>query len=278
MAATNKLVEVPFQAIAIDYERMLGGTTRVIARHIIAQAPPIDASSVVLDNACGNGIVIEEIYATLPPSTHPVIEAADLAPAMVDLLKANSQQRGWQHVTAQNKGGEDLDYADATFTHSFTNFGILFFKDPVKGAEQVYRTLRPGGTALLTTWHDLGYLKPFRRAETALRPGAEKKPFAISEEWESGQHAKDVMVQGGFEQGKVRTYLQPSYMWASSVDALIGNMKIGLNAFLCDWSEAELSRFDDEFKKELAAVPGLVEDVDGGVKLHMVANVVVCQK
>lgn len=40
--------------------------------------------------------------------------------------------------------GRDLKFRDATFDAGFTNFGIFFLPDLVKGGAELYRTLKPG--------------------------------------------------------------------------------------------------------------------------------------
>src|SRR5688572_8729460 len=44
------------------YERMSGGCTRIVAAEMISSvSPPIDSSSYILDNACGPGIITEQV-------------------------------------------------------------------------------------------------------------------------------------------------------------------------------------------------------------------------
>lgn len=75
-------------AIAFDrtsdiYERMTGGCTREVAKFILTLDLQVNSSSVVLDNACGTGIITEEILKQYP-YTKPKLFAADLAPSMIE--------------------------------------------------------------------------------------------------------------------------------------------------------------------------------------------------
>jgi ubiquinone/menaquinone biosynthesis C-methylase UbiE len=49
---------------------------------------------------------------------------------------------------------QDLTFPDEMFTHSFTNFAIFSLPDneAARAASHIYRTLKPGGTAAITTW------------------------------------------------------------------------------------------------------------------------------
>ncbi|KAF2249931.1 hypothetical protein BU26DRAFT_518433 [Trematosphaeria pertusa] len=80
-----------FNAKAESYEASTGGCTRELARHLLEISPPFTASSVVLDNACGTGIVAQEIllHASSASQTPPLIHAVDGAPRMIEVGKQN---------------------------------------------------------------------------------------------------------------------------------------------------------------------------------------------
>lgn len=67
--------------------------------------------------------------------------------------------------------GEDLRFPDNHFTHSFTNQGIVFFKDGEKGAKEIYRTLKHGGTAIVTTWKYIPYVSIIQAGQKVATPG-----------------------------------------------------------------------------------------------------------
>jgi ubiquinone/menaquinone biosynthesis C-methylase UbiE len=111
----------------------------------------------VHDNACGTGAVSEQLLQALPNTR---IYATDVVPGMVMAMKSivdadPALQAAVAEVAVMN--GQELSYADETFDASIMNFGIFFFPDPVRGAKQVYRTLKPGGTAIFTLWADIGF-------------------------------------------------------------------------------------------------------------------------
>jgi trans-aconitate methyltransferase len=74
-----------------NYERMSGNCTRILAAQIISNIePPTTSSSIILDNACGPGIVSEQIKLLYPEVK---ILSTDIAPGMVEevqqAIKAN---------------------------------------------------------------------------------------------------------------------------------------------------------------------------------------------
>ena len=128
-----------------------------MARHIlslpqIAKVEPsiISPEAKILENLCGTGFVTEDI---LKRGSEAQFHAVDAAPNMIELAKAKLGDKPNIHYGVMP--GEILEFPDKHFTHSFTNLGILFFKSPAAGAEEIWRTLKPGGIAIVTSWSRL---------------------------------------------------------------------------------------------------------------------------
>jgi|TARA_R110002003_G_scaffold232_13_gene16825 ubiquinone/menaquinone biosynthesis C-methylase UbiE len=194
-----------FNAAAAKYEASTGGCTRELARYLVTILPPFDDDSHVLDNACGPGVVAQEIllqhHASQVP---PNITCVDFAPAMIDQARnfyqtnpSAGDNRG--RVSFDVMGGEDLRFPDNSFTHSITNEGILFFKDGPKGASEIYRTLKPGGTAIVTSWAKLGYIDLIHQAQRVVTPNAPPFRIPISEDWYRSAHLEKTLKDAGFE-------------------------------------------------------------------------------
>ncbi|OTA96851.1 hypothetical protein M434DRAFT_392535 [Hypoxylon sp. CO27-5] len=47
---------------------------------------------------------------------------------------------------------QKLEFLDATFSHVFLSFGSPLIDDLVAAAKEMYRTLKPGGTAVTALW------------------------------------------------------------------------------------------------------------------------------
>ena len=71
---------------ALIYDRQTGGVTKAVADDVISQYLKSDSleGKVVLDNACGTGVVTKQLLAH---TINLKIEAADLADSMVAYLK-----------------------------------------------------------------------------------------------------------------------------------------------------------------------------------------------
>jgi ubiquinone/menaquinone biosynthesis C-methylase UbiE len=96
--------------------------------------------------------------------------------------------------------GEELRQPDDYFTHSFTNQGFAFYRDAVKGASEIYRTLKPGGTAVVTTWAEgIGHVRVVQEAQKSYKADAPMFRFPIADEWFQASHLEKVMRDGGFQ-------------------------------------------------------------------------------
>jgi SAM-dependent methyltransferase len=148
----SKMPHPPLPHIS-SYERMTGGCTRLLAAEMISFSPPIDASSYILDNACGPGIVTSEIKSRHPPAR---IMAADLAPAMTEEVQTSVQMNGWSNVETATLDIRSLDtLKDESFTHVFANLALPVPRDPLAGMEasrEMFRVLKPRGVAMVSTW------------------------------------------------------------------------------------------------------------------------------
>jgi ubiquinone/menaquinone biosynthesis C-methylase UbiE len=144
----------PTSSGSSNYERMSGNCTRIIASQIVASInPPITNSSYILDNACGPGIVSEQIKLLHPEAN---IMATDLSPAMIEEVKDLIKTENWSNMETDTLDVRDLsNIKDNTFSHVFTNLGLPVSGDPDSGTKvtkEVYRVLQKTGVAMVSTW------------------------------------------------------------------------------------------------------------------------------
>jgi len=90
-----------------DYDVMIGGVTRSLAEHILQKYLESDSleGKVVLDNACGTGVVTKVI---LSQADNVKIEATDISEPMVDTLKASlaSNPKAYKSVNTAVMDGQ----------------------------------------------------------------------------------------------------------------------------------------------------------------------------
>ncbi|SPO02568.1 uncharacterized protein DNG_05241 [Cephalotrichum gorgonifer] len=275
-----------FDHIATQYESTIGGATRDVAIQIL-QLPQVatlfSPHARVLDNACGTAIVSEEIARSCTArgvSPIPTISAVDLVPKIVDIARAKFA--GTEHASRVQLGhmaGEELAFADGTFSHSITNLGIPFFRDPERGAREIYRTLGSGGVAVVTSWADLGYLDGvIRPAMRVVRPLAPAFNIPIAEAWDDPAHVERCLRGAGFQ--GVEVLGVGAHYGAASLEDLSRNLRTLFTGATRDYSEEEQVGFGAEVTRLAGLAGETYTRADGrpGLGIPMRAIVAVCQK
>lgn len=119
---------------------------------------------VVLDNACGSGIVSQKIMDLVDDSTAQKVDltCADYAEAMVSVMKERIEKNSWQNARAVEADAQvrlasspasrnqlinqDTKLPSSHFTHIFFSFGIMAIPDSQKCMEECHRILTPGAS------------------------------------------------------------------------------------------------------------------------------------
>jgi ubiquinone/menaquinone biosynthesis C-methylase UbiE len=262
-----------FSTSASTYERRIGRATRAIATHILTTPnifPPLPASSSsaaarILDNACGTGAITAAALQLYPSAS---LDAVDASPGMVGIMESQVAAHNWHsNVRTAVMGGEALTFADATFDASVTNFGIFFFADAVQGAREVRRTLKAGGTGVVTCWKTVPFNALNDAAEEIVRPA---KPFtrpAFLDRWRDPATLENTLRDAGF--ADVEMHSREVWFWGTDLSDLSGALVENMLGFVGDdWSEAEKGRLDGPGGAMMEVLNGsvgakLVQKLDG---------------
>ena len=157
---------------------------------------------------------------------------------------------------------------DELFTHSFTNIGIIFFSSAgLDGARQIYRTLQPGGVAVVNCWKSVAWQPAVFAVHAHFRS---KHPFpAPTTNWIDGKHIQDVMRDAGFAPEKMK--VESSDAWAR-----VGGGEAGFRAWvektwaylagIAGWFEDDEEKWDEEVDMMVKVLKGFGEEK--GVKVE----------
>ncbi len=226
--------------------------TRELARHIIDLIPAPDEKSSILDNACGNGVVAQELLIKYP-NTSVNIACTDAAKPMVNLAKHSVQTSSTKAtVSFDEMPGEKLGFPDDHFSHSITNQGITFFKDSEQGAREIQRTLQPGGMAVVSTWKQLPYIGLIQQAQKVVTPDAPPFSPPFSRDWMQATFLEKVLQGAGLKDVKVQE-IQVHYA-AKNFQGVCECLMMIFHVIFQSWSEEKKV----EFQKQLEV---LVEKV-----------------
>jgi ubiquinone/menaquinone biosynthesis C-methylase UbiE len=266
-----------FNTHAASYDRRTGGSTvRVISHIIPLLADHLPDHPTVLDNACGPGFAGVAMLKAYPDSH---IYAADAAPGMISILTEVVKENGWDDkIEMAVMNGMDLQFPDEKFDISITNFGIFFFPDPNKGAREIYRTLKHGGRAVVTSWKKMNFLPILPIVQAIIKPGSKPALPPGLELWTLKETLESNLRDGGFEDIQVHEH---EVMWWNKGfhEAAIGLADNFVFMVGNDWSEEDKARIlpvTEQVLKE--QVNGLVVESDGMVGFHMSAWVALAVK
>jgi ubiquinone/menaquinone biosynthesis C-methylase UbiE len=166
-------------------QEMMGGVSLQVARQSLKYVPPLTSSSNIHDNGCSNDVVTAAIMETVQPGTF-AIHATDVSAPLCQATTALAASKGWGNsVKAEVMPAEALTFPDNTFTHSFNNFLIFLVKDPEKTASEIYRTLKPGGVAIVSTWASMPLERAVLEAHTAPRGPDACHAYQRRQEWKT---------------------------------------------------------------------------------------------
>jgi SAM-dependent methyltransferase len=256
------------------YETTGGKVTADFAEHILSLIPPIPSGSIIHDNTSGSGTVSRKILSNTPDVK---IYATDNDQVFLDALQKDVDANSWP-IEVSNQNSNALSFPDGTFTHSITNVGIFFTGSAgLDGAKEVYRTLQPGGIAIVNCWQTCSWLFPILGVHNALRPG---KPFpAPPINWGDGVQIQKIMREAGFAEANTR--VEKSETWAKTGDLRAWAEKTwAYLAGIGGWQESDEERWDeavDMLVEKLKAVPD-AKVVDGETWLRASEWIVIATK
>ena len=116
-------------------------------RHLIEGAG-IRAGSHVLDIACGTGVLARNALSRTGSGGRVV--GVDPAPGMLVAAREIEPSIDWVLCSA-----EALELEDETFDCVISQFGMMFFEDRQKAAEEMFRVLKPGGSLAVAVWNSV---------------------------------------------------------------------------------------------------------------------------
>jgi SAM-dependent methyltransferase len=107
----------------------------------------------VADVGCGTGPTTIEIARRVAPTGHAI--GFDIAPSMVASARERAQRACLDGVEFRVADAQVHRLDDDAFDGAFSQFGVMFFGDPVEAFANIGRSLRDGGSLTFTCWQDL---------------------------------------------------------------------------------------------------------------------------
>jgi demethylmenaquinone methyltransferase/2-methoxy-6-polyprenyl-1,4-benzoquinol methylase len=145
------LVKDVFDSVASRYDimndLMSAGLHRLWKRHTINQAAA-RPGDVILDLAGGTGDLAREFAKKVGPDGHVIL--ADINAAMLRQGRTRLVDAGVAgNLSIAQVDAQDLPFADGTFNCITMAFGLRNVTDKAAALRSMFRTLRPGGKAMI---------------------------------------------------------------------------------------------------------------------------------
>jgi ubiquinone/menaquinone biosynthesis C-methylase UbiE len=218
----------------------------------------------VLDVACGTGVLARAAAECVGPDGKVV--GLDPDQGMLSVAARHAAKIEWRAAAA-----ESLPFEDNTFDAVLSQFGLMFFRDPLRALCEVRRVLRPGGRAVFAVWAPLeetpAYVALIRLLDRlfgkAVADGL-RAPFAMG----SAERLCSLFSDAAFASPRLET-------------------RHGLASFpsLAAWVEADakgwLELDDAQHQHLLAAAPEELRSFvtsDGSVAFSIAAHIVVAER
>ncbi|KAI0968211.1 S-adenosyl-L-methionine-dependent methyltransferase [Xylaria arbuscula] len=272
---------------AAMYEKLVGETSAGLAAVALSYLPlsTYTPTTRILDSACGPGIVSKLLLSPspayvsvpgLPINPPPQVTGIDLSKPMIEQYKANARALGWTTSEAYVQDSQDLSrFTDATFDAVIMSLGIFALGDAVAGASEMYRVLKPGGYAIVTTWKTRRPQELMSHVAEVIRPGGSgKNAMDLDSKWLTSEHLATVMTAGGFNPEKIQLCEAEPNWRHESIGSLLEAMSSPMwTAQFCKgWSEEEMAEWTEEVERQLT------ESERETCTLEMTAHVCIARK
>ncbi|MFI6048143.1 methyltransferase domain-containing protein [Nocardia sp. NPDC051321] len=146
MSENPLAVAEPWDLVADGYAEFAPAIMRPFAERALEYASAT-TSSQVIDIAAGTGIL-----SLLAAPRVAQVHAIDFSGPMIERLITAAGAAGLTNIEASVGDGQSLPFDSDRFDAGFSLFGLMFFPERDKGFAELFRVLRPGGTAVVSSW------------------------------------------------------------------------------------------------------------------------------
>lgn len=120
------------------------------AQQKLLELANIKAGDKVIDIACGTGLV--SFPAAELAGGKGFVMANDISDKMVEIGTAIVKEKNLSNVSFQRMDAEALTVEDDSYNIALCSLGLMYFPDPLKAIREMYRSLKPGGHAVVAVW------------------------------------------------------------------------------------------------------------------------------
>jgi SAM-dependent methyltransferase len=258
-----------FNKLSQTYPKSTGRSTEKLFERLLPRLAPVTSQSIIHDNASGpataTGVLLSDAKIA---AERPKLVCTDMVEAMINATKELVREKNWWNVESKvMKSDVATEFPDTYFSHSITNFSIFNFTDRVTAASEIYRTLRPGGQVIVSTWKIFTVGEIIREAQRRIRPDSKPMPFSGPDMYD-GNAVLNVLVQGGFVREQLEVVAEEHSVTGEDLEGIIAFAKSPFTSGAREgWTDDEkeswgkvIDEVVNEYKKQ---------DASGGILTQM---------
>ncbi|PWY84685.1 S-adenosyl-L-methionine-dependent methyltransferase [Aspergillus sclerotioniger CBS 115572] len=238
---------------------------------------------VILDNACGLGIVSSHLNRTLEEEVKKqwTLTCGDVTEMMVEHTKLRIEKEGWVGAEARVVDAQCTGLEGGKYTNVFTAFAFMMLPDARAAMKECFRILQPGGVLATSTWKISTWIVLIKEAIDTM-PGGLKFPNMKeflgmhNEGWDDESFVKERFEEEGFQDVKVTTVVRETSLTISEfMEISQGVISIVIGAF---WTPEQREQHE---ANALVVVREYLEEkfgADGVVRMEPVAVIAAGRK
>ncbi len=126
--------------------------TVAVHGELVLERAGIEAGQAVLDVGCGTGQTT--VAAALQAAPGGTVQGVDISRVMLEAARERAREAGAE-ATFSEGDAQTYSFADATYDHVISRFGVMFFDEPSVAFANLRRATRPGGHLTFVCWQPL---------------------------------------------------------------------------------------------------------------------------
>ncbi|KAF5675759.1 hypothetical protein FHETE_2362 [Fusarium heterosporum] len=263
------------------YGEIVGDGMEQLAAVSLSCIDSLGPDAVVHDVGCGLGAATSAVVANFK-GEGVLIKGSDINKDVVDAYRQNIAKNKWP-AEAFEMDASALDFPEETFTLSIAS-GVIFVlpNDGIDAVKEMYRTLKPGGIAIVNSWAYTPTIPAIHAACKKTRPLGTPLPRQGLEKWEDNDFLRAVVIKGGFTPENVSLEKRNVFVTVGDLKrfaTMIWSFIAGTTT--AGWLESDEESWDaavDEVVEGLMLTEGYEKLADGKNKIMFKANIAVARK
>ena len=186
----------------------------------LLRAAAVRPADTILDIGCGTGSSTLGLARMAPSGS---VLGVDLSAKMLGHARTVAEREGLTNVTFEQADAQVHPFPERTFDVAVSEFGAMFFADPVAAFANIRRSLRPGGRLAVLAWREFAANEWITAIRDALAVGrtlpmpaaGAPGPFGLADR----DHTDGILAAAGFEDIGFEKVEEPILLGADADDA-----------------------------------------------------------